>query len=33
VAELDSDIWVGEVKRSQGKKPPLTAAGVQGPEL
>jgi hypothetical protein len=25
---LDSDIWVGEVKRIRGKKQPLTAAGV-----
>jgi hypothetical protein len=29
-AELDSDTWVGEVKRIRGKKQPLTAAGVQG---
>src|SRR5882762_9740523 len=29
-AELDSDTWVAEVKRIRGKKPPLTAAGVQG---
>ena len=28
--ELDSDTWVGEVKRIWGKKLPLTAAGVQG---
>ena len=28
VAELDSDTWVGEVKRIRGKKLPLTAAGV-----
>jgi hypothetical protein len=28
--ELDSDTWVGEVKRIRGKKLPLTAAGVQG---
>jgi hypothetical protein len=28
--ELDSDTWVGEVKRIRGKKQPLTAAGVQG---
>lgn len=28
--ELDSDTWVGEVKRVRGKKQPLTAAGVQG---
>ena len=26
--ELDSDTWVAEVKRIQGKKQPLTAAGV-----
>src|ERR1035438_3437745 len=26
--ELDSDTWVGEVKRIRGKKQPLTAAGV-----
>ena len=26
--ELDSDTWVGEVKRIRGKKLPLTAAGV-----
>jgi hypothetical protein len=25
---LDSDTWVGEVKRIRGKKLPLTAAGV-----
>jgi hypothetical protein len=25
VAELDSDTWVGEVKRMRGKKQPLTA--------
>jgi hypothetical protein len=30
VAELDSDTWVGEVRRIRGKKLPLTAAGVQG---
>jgi hypothetical protein len=30
VTELDSDTWVGEVKRTRGKKLPLTAAGVQG---
>jgi hypothetical protein len=30
VADLDSDTWVGEVKRIRGKKLPLTAAGVQG---
>jgi hypothetical protein len=30
VTELDSDTWVGEVKRIRGKKLPLTAAGVQG---
>jgi hypothetical protein len=29
VTELDSDTWVGEVKRIRGKKLPLTAAGVQ----
>jgi hypothetical protein len=28
--DLDSDTWVGEVKRIRGKKLPLTAAGVQG---
>jgi len=28
VTELDSDTWVGEVKRIRGKKQPLTAAGV-----
>jgi hypothetical protein len=28
--DLDSDTWVGEVKRIRGKKQPLTAAGVQG---
>ena len=33
VAELDSDSWVGEVKRIRGKKLPLIAAGVQRPEL
>jgi hypothetical protein len=27
--ELDSDVWVGEVKRIRGKKRPLTAAGVR----
>ncbi len=27
--ELDSDIWVAEVKRIRGKKQPLTAAGLQ----
>ena len=26
VAELDSDTWVGEVKRIRGKKQPLTSA-------
>jgi hypothetical protein len=26
--ELDSDTWVGEVKRIRGKKQPLTAAGI-----
>jgi hypothetical protein len=30
LAELDSDTWVGEVKRIRGKKQPLTAAEVQG---
>ena len=30
VTELDSDPWVGEVKRIRGKKLPLTAAGLQG---
>lgn len=29
VTELDSDAWVGEVKRIRGHKQPLTAAGVQ----
>ena len=29
VTELDSDTWVGEVKRIRGKKQPLTAVGVQ----
>jgi hypothetical protein len=28
VTDLDSDTWVGEVKRIRGKKSPLTAAGV-----
>ena len=28
--DLDSDTWVGEVKRIRGKKQPLTAAGVHG---
>ncbi|MGO9199694.1 MAG: hypothetical protein ACLQM8_04035 [Limisphaerales bacterium] len=28
LAELDSDTWVGEVKRIRGKKHPLTSAGV-----
>ncbi len=28
--DLDSDNWVGEVKRIRGKQLPLTAAGVQG---
>jgi hypothetical protein len=28
-AELDSDTWLGEVKRIRGKKLPLTAAGVR----
>ena len=28
VTELDSDTWVGEVKRIRGKKLPLTAAGI-----
>jgi hypothetical protein len=27
-ADLDSDTWVGEVKRIRGKKLPLTAVGV-----
>ena len=27
--DLDSDTWVGEVKRIRGKKQPLTAAGVR----
>ena len=30
VTDLDSDTWVGEVKRIRGNKLPLTAAGVQG---
>ena len=30
VTNLDSDTWVGEVKRIRGKKLPLTAAGVHG---
>jgi hypothetical protein len=30
VTELDSDAWVGEVKRILGKKLPLTTAGVLG---
>ena len=30
--DLDSDTWVGEVKRIRGKKQPLTAAGVHGPK-
>ena len=30
MAELNSDTWVGEVKRIRGKKQPLTAAGVHG---
>ena len=30
VTELDSDTWVGEVKRIRGKKLPLTAADLQG---
>jgi hypothetical protein len=28
VTDLDSDTWVGEVKRIRGKKQPLTVAGV-----
>ncbi len=28
MTDLDSDTWVGEVKRIRGKKQPLTAAGV-----
>ena len=31
--DLDSDTWVGEVKRIRGKKLLLTAAEVQQPEL
>ena len=27
---LDSDTWVGEVKRIRGKKHPLSSAGVKG---
>jgi hypothetical protein len=27
VTELDSDTWVGEVKRIRGKKEPLSSAG------
>jgi hypothetical protein len=30
LTELDSDTWLGEVKRIRGKKQPLSAAGVQG---
>ncbi len=30
VADLDSDTWVGEVKRIRGKKHPLTAPGLHG---
>jgi hypothetical protein len=29
VTELDSDTWVGKVKRIRGKHQPLTAVGVQ----
>ena len=29
LAELDSDTWVGEVKRIRGKKQPLSAAEPQ----
>jgi hypothetical protein len=28
VTDLDSDTWVGELKRIRGRKQPLTAAGV-----
>ena len=28
MTELDSDAWVGEVKRIRGKKLPLTTAGL-----
>ena len=28
MAELDSDTWVGAVKRVRGKKQPLSAAGL-----
>ena len=30
VTELDSDNWVGEMKRIRGKKLPLTAADLHG---
>ena len=30
MTDLDSDTWVGEVKRIRGKTLPLTAAGVHG---
>ena len=30
MTELDSDTWLGEVKRIRRNKPPLTVAGVQG---
>lgn len=30
LTDLDSNTWVGEVKRVRGKKQPLTAAGVHG---
>jgi hypothetical protein len=33
VTELDSDTWLGEVKRIRGKKLPLTAAGQCFPIL
>ena len=30
MTELDSDTWVGEVKRIRGKKQPLTSGGIHG---
>ena len=32
LTELESNTWVGEVKRNRGQKQPLTAAGIQGRE-
>lgn len=29
-ADLDSNTWVGEVKRLRGKKQPLSSAGLHG---